>query len=113
MEMRAIQLRMSAVSRVFARFIIQLYILFYVSNLVFSNRHGRSHEVSFSVVLYVYNMDNCTHHTRSVTRHDLIVPATHLMVTRSTFSYMGPFIRNQLPEQTGDAPSLSTFKSSY
>ena len=53
------------------------------------------------------------HQTRAETRHDLIVPATHLMITRSAFSYVGPVKWKQLPEQTRDAPSVATFKASY
>ena len=53
------------------------------------------------------------HQTRAVRRHDLIGPATHLMITRSAFSYVGPTVWNNLPEQTREAPSIATFKSSY
>ncbi len=53
------------------------------------------------------------HQTRAVTRNDLIIPATHLMITRCAFSYVGPLIWNCLLEQTREAPSVATFKSSY
>ena len=51
-----------------------------------------------------------SHQTRSLTKGNLYIPSSQLLVQQRTLNYFGSKLWNNIPVEVRNAPSLSTFK---